>query len=226
MATGQTLVLHRDAGTADHGVELVARHELGQRTPQRQDHATRTVLCMHAAAPQLHHIAAQMAQAHQVKFGFGIEAANAARLRRCQYAVGADHHAAVGIAHQQVLAIVIEQVDIVFRQVGLETRAHFQRKHLVAQTLGLAHLVQVTRPLDLVGLLAHGCLSAHRAGRQGWRRYCYRTDCSRSRHQQRLAQQGRQAALAWRQVQRGSRQIFHRDILSSIVQFQQFGCSI
>jgi hypothetical protein len=82
VAADHAVVQHGDAGAADHGVQLVAHHELGQRAPQRQDHAAVAVVGVHAAAAQLHHALAQAAQAGQVKLGVAVGAAHALGLGR------------------------------------------------------------------------------------------------------------------------------------------------
>ena len=39
IATGDAVVQHGDAGAANHGIELVTNHKLGQCAPQCHDHA-------------------------------------------------------------------------------------------------------------------------------------------------------------------------------------------
>ena len=107
-------------------------HELGQRTPQREDRTARPPLGMHAGAAELDHSGAQRAQPGQVELGFAVQPADAARGCRRQHAISADHRAglsvAAGGAHQQVLAERIEHVDVVAGRRALrhaQTCAHF-----------------------------------------------------------------------------------------------------
>jgi hypothetical protein len=50
------------------------------------------------------------------------------------------------VAHQQVLAEVVEQVDVVAGQRRGHAGAHLADEHVVAQALGGAHVVQVAGP--------------------------------------------------------------------------------
>jgi len=108
--------VHRDAGAADHGVELVAHHKGRQGPPQRHDHATMAVVTVHAAAAQLHHTLAHIAQTGQVKFGIAVGAAHALGLGGCEHAVGANDLATDGVTHQQMFTEIIKQIHIVTRQ--------------------------------------------------------------------------------------------------------------
>ena len=148
MPAQHAVVLHRNAGAANHGVQLVASHELGQRAPQRQNHAAVPVVGMHATAAQLDHPLAQAAQAHQIKFRVAVSAAHAFGLRWRQHPVGANHLLAGRVAHQQVLAVIIKQVDVVARQRLAQRGTHFQRKHLKPQSLRFANLVLMAGPAD------------------------------------------------------------------------------
>jgi hypothetical protein len=47
-----------------------------------------------------------------------------------------------------MLAIVIEQIDVMAGQRAAQTSAHFIGKNLIAQTLGLPNLIQMARPTD------------------------------------------------------------------------------
>ncbi|MDT4866946.1 hypothetical protein FQZ97_1018340 [compost metagenome] len=147
--TVRAFVLHRNAGAADHGVELIALHELGQRAPQRHDHATMTVVAMHAAAAQLHHAFAHAAQAGEVEFGVAVGAAHTQGLGGGEHAVGTDHLAARAVAHQQVLAEVVEQVHVVARHRVGQAGTHLGGKHAVTQLLCLAHFALVPGPGNL-----------------------------------------------------------------------------
>jgi hypothetical protein len=85
-------------------------------------------------------------QAHQVEFRFRVQAAQALGLVRRQHAVGA-HHAQRGhVAHDQVVAVGIEHVDVQLRHGRRQARAHFLGKDLVAQALGFDYFVLVARP--------------------------------------------------------------------------------
>ena len=103
---------------------------------------------MHAAAAQLDHAVTQQTQTRQVELGVAVGAADALGLCGREHAVGADNFPAVCITHQQVLAVIIEQVDVVARQVAAQRSAHFQRKNLKPKPLRLPDFVLVLRPAD------------------------------------------------------------------------------
>ena len=140
------VVLHGDACATYHDVKLVMHHELGQCPPQSQYHAAVAVFAVHAAAAQLHHTLAQAAQAREIKLGVAVGAADPLSLRRRQDAVGADYLLAGFVAHQQVFAAVVEQVDVVAWQRSLQPRAHFTCKYVEPQTLRLPDFVLVPGP--------------------------------------------------------------------------------
>ena len=168
VAADHTVVQHGDAGAADHGVELVAHHEFRQRTPQRHDDTAMAVVRMHAAAPQLHHAVTQAAQACQVKFEVAVGAAHALGLRRREQPVGAHHFTGGFITHQQMLAVVVKQINVVAGQGRVQAGAHLLGKYLVPQALNLAHFVLVLGPrnqqstaLNLRRLGLAGALEVH-----------------------------------------------------------------
>ncbi|EKD96694.1 MAG: hypothetical protein ACD_23C01328G0001 [uncultured bacterium] len=116
VAAHNTVVQHRNAGAANHGVELIAHHEVGQSPPQRQDDTPMAVIRMHAATAQLNHAGAQTAQPGQVKLIVAVGAPHPLRLRRGEHAIGANHLLAWHIAHQEMLTVVVKQIDIVAGQ--------------------------------------------------------------------------------------------------------------
>jgi len=61
---------------------------------------------------QLDHARAQAAQARQVEFGIAVGAAHSPRLGRRQHTVGSYHFVGIDVAHQQVFAVIVEQVDV------------------------------------------------------------------------------------------------------------------
>ena len=146
VAADHAVVQHRDAGAADHGVKPVAHHEIRQSPPQRQDHAAMAVLRMHATAPQLHHAGTQRTQPRQVELQVAVGTPYPARLGRREHAVGTDHLTAGQVAHQQVLAIVIEQVHVMARNGGIQARPHLLREDGKPQPLSLPYLIEVPRP--------------------------------------------------------------------------------
>ena len=146
-------VAHADAGAADHRVETVALHEASERRPQRQDHAAGAPFGVDAGAPEFDHALAQRTQPGEIELGVGVETSGASRRSRCHHPVGAHHdRRLVGIglrAHQQVLAIGIEDIDIVARWRAVrrrEMRAHLLREDLVAQALRAAQIGLVAGP--------------------------------------------------------------------------------
>ena len=148
IATDHPVVQHRNAGTADHGIQAVALHELKQRTPQGHDHRALAVICVHAAAAQLDHAVAQAAQAGQVKFGVAVRAARAFRLGRGEHTVSANHHTRGAVTHQQVLAIVVKQIDVVARHLARQARTHLGAEHIESQFLCFTNFVLMLRPRD------------------------------------------------------------------------------
>lgn len=107
-----------------------------------------TVIRVDATAAQLDHPLAQAPKPREVELGIAVGAAHAHCLRRRQHAVGADHFQRARIAHEQVLAIIVEQVDVVTGNPGVQTGAHLRRKHLVPQSLRLADFILVAGPGD------------------------------------------------------------------------------
>ena len=149
----------RHAGAADHRVQVIADHEFGQRAPQRHDGAAVAVVGVHARAAQLDHLAAQAAQAGQVEFGFAVEAADELGRIGRHHAVGADDFAGLAVfrlqAHQQVLAVGVEQVDVVaFGAAGrhAQARAHFAHENVVPQALRRANIFFSASPNDFKAL--------------------------------------------------------------------------
>jgi hypothetical protein len=100
------------------------------------------------AATELDHAAAQAARSREVKFEVGVKAPHPGCLLRREHTVGPDDRAAFAIAHQQVFAVIVKQVDVMARQRARQPRAHLAGKNLMAQTLRLPHLVLMARPAD------------------------------------------------------------------------------
>ena len=144
-----TVVQHGNAGAPNHGVQLVANHEVSQRTPQRHDDTPMAMVWMHTATPEFHHPGAQTAQACQIKLGVAIGAAYPLSLRWSQDAVGSNHRLAGFVKHQQVLAKVIKQINVMPRDGGGQPGPHFQSEDFKTQLLSLPHLIKVTGPPDL-----------------------------------------------------------------------------
>mmetsp|Transcript_9924 Transcript_9924/g.23298 ORF Transcript_9924/g.23298 Transcript_9924/m.23298 type:complete len:221 (-) Transcript_9924:2500-3162(-) len=148
-------VAHADAGAADHGVQAVACHELGQRAPERDDRTATAVIRLHTGATDLGDACTQGPQPRQVELGVAVEPAGA--LGRCgsQHPVGADDWPDVailaGCADEQVLTVGIEEIDIQagWRALGRgQARAHLDSEDLIAQRLGLAYLGFAASPAD------------------------------------------------------------------------------
>lgn len=139
-------VLQRDAGAAHHRVQAVALHERGQCAPECQHDAAVPVLAVHAGAAGLDHALAQVAQASHVELGSAVGAADAPRLGRRQHAVGADDFPACRITHQQVLAEVVEDVDVVAGKRGAQPGAHLPGEDGEPQPLCGADFVFMAGP--------------------------------------------------------------------------------
>jgi hypothetical protein len=105
-----------------------------------------TVLGMHATASQLHHSGSQVPQTGQIELGIAVSAAGPPSLLWRQHAVGSDGLPCATVTHQKMLAIVIEDIDVMALKGRLEPRAHFSHKNVVSQALRLPDLVQVSRP--------------------------------------------------------------------------------
>ena len=111
------------------------------------------VVNMHATAAQLDHAVAHATQTGQVKFGVAVGAARPLGLDRGQHPIGANHQARGRIAHQQVLTIVIEQVDVMALNGLGQTRTQLGGEHRIPQALRFTNFVLMLRPADLNGAL-------------------------------------------------------------------------
>lgn len=121
-----------------------------------------------ARAPQFGHAWTQEIQAGEVEFLLGVIAADAAGRLGREDAVGADDFAAGELAHQQVVAEGVVEVDIVARQGGRQAGTHLFGEDPVAQALRLADLAVVDRQrnmvaagrcgLDILADIEHGAL--------------------------------------------------------------------
>lgn len=96
-------------------------------------------IAVYAGAPDLDHAVAQVLQAGQVEFGLRVVAADLLRLAGREDAVGAHHPVFVAFAHQQVVAIFVENVAVQAFFCADEVRAHFLGEYLVTQALRLQH---------------------------------------------------------------------------------------
>ena len=112
-----------------------------------------SVVDMHATAAQLDHAVAQAAQTGQVKFGVAVGAARPLGLDRGQHPVGANHLACGRIAHQQVLAVVIEQVDVMALDGLGQTCTELGGENRIPQALRFTNFVLMVSPADLNGAL-------------------------------------------------------------------------
>ncbi len=86
-----------------------------------------------------------MRQARQIELALRVQAADTRRLMRRQHAIGADDLQRVEIAHEQVIAVRVERIDVEARRAA-HVRAHFLGEHTVAQPLRFAQLVFGARP--------------------------------------------------------------------------------
>ena len=106
------------------------------------------VVCVHAAAAQLHHARPQAAQAGQVELGITVGAANPFGLGWREHPVSANHLPAGGVAHQQMLTVVVKQIHVMARYFDRQSRAHLGGKHIKSQALGFPDVVLVPGPLN------------------------------------------------------------------------------
>jgi hypothetical protein len=103
--------------------------------------AAAAVIGMDAGAARFHHAVANVVQPAQVEFAFRIEAPEPARLRGAQHAVGADHFQRGRIAHDQVVAVLVEFVAVEALVVDERRQPHALDEYLVAQALHFAQLL-------------------------------------------------------------------------------------
>ena len=113
-----------------------------------RDRAKQLLARKFASQAQFDQAVTHLAQPREVELGVAVGAADAPCLRGREHAVGADDLARGFVAHQQVLAEVVEQVDVVAGHGRGKACAHFAGKHFVAQALGGADFILVARPAD------------------------------------------------------------------------------
>ncbi|MNV85294.1 hypothetical protein D3C71_1792380 [compost metagenome] len=101
---------------------------------------------VHTTAAQFHHAGAKGAQPRQIKFSVAIGSAHPLGLRGCEHPISPNDLLALGIAHQQVLAIVVKQIDIVAWNGGRQSSAHFSREDIEPQFLRLPDFLLVPGP--------------------------------------------------------------------------------
>jgi hypothetical protein len=108
--------------------------------------------------------ATDVVQAREVEFLFRVELAHAARTVRAQHAIGADHREGLAVAHDQVIAVVVELILVQAFRVGQGRQVHRFDEHLVAQALHFAHFFGVLARLRLslakLGLASAGMVSS------------------------------------------------------------------
>jgi hypothetical protein len=109
-----------------------------------------------ARAPDLDHARTQQLQPGKVELGLRVVAADAARCVRGKQAVGADHLATVLVAHQQVLAVRIEQIVVEAVLLRAQPGPHLLDEHAPTQSLRLAPLGVAARETHRVPASAAG----------------------------------------------------------------------
>jgi hypothetical protein len=125
----------------------VGEHVAREPGPEQRDHGAAAVLRVDAGASHFDHAAANVPQPDEVEFGFRVVAADPARRLRREHAVGAEHLAAVLVAHDQVLAIRVEHVLVDARHARAQARAELLGEHAPAQRLRrAAHLLRARKP--------------------------------------------------------------------------------
>ena len=114
--------------------------------PHQADHSAVAVIRVHTGAAGLHQRRTQSGERGQIEFGLGIVAAGRRRAhaRRRQHPVGTDDLAGLVGANYQVVAVLVETVDVkasagvTVRDV--QRRAEFIGEDLIAEPLGGRHL--------------------------------------------------------------------------------------
>ena len=152
---------HAHRGAADQVVVAVLLHVARQSRPQQRDHRAAAIVGVDARAPDLDQAAAQVLQPGEVEFVLGVVAANLARGRRGEDAIGADDAAGVLVAHDEVLAEGVVDVSIHAGRAGGEAGAHLVGEDAIAQLLGLEDLGLAGGETDMqVAGLARGAVLA------------------------------------------------------------------
>ena len=142
-------------------------HVVGDRRPEQRDHRPAAMFRVHAGPPRLDQLAADARQAREVELGVGVKAPGFARALGRKQPVGADDLLRGVLAHDQVVAVRVERIDVEAAVAAWQARAHFLREHAMAQCLRLDHFTAGLRERDLESrgrvagrdarLSLHGC---------------------------------------------------------------------
>jgi hypothetical protein len=137
----------RQARAAEHQLDVVGEHVGRDALPQQLHGRPRAVLRVDAGAAELEQLARHRQRLGDVELGRGVEALVAVGDRAAQQPVGADDRfgaLALGVVdHQQVVAVIVEPVDVAARRAGggVRGRAELVDEHAVAQRLRGGDLV-------------------------------------------------------------------------------------
>ncbi|GAB3870547.1 hypothetical protein GCM10027610_132510 [Dactylosporangium cerinum] len=107
---------------------------------------------MHAGAAGLDQSPAQLVQAGEVELGVGVEPAGRHRAVRRQHPVGPDDGAGALLADDQVVAVLVEGVDVQPGGAGLQRGAQLTGEDIVAEPLCGPDLVTVRGHQDGVAI--------------------------------------------------------------------------
>ncbi len=105
-------VIHVDAGAAHQVAVLTLVHQLRQARPEHRDGSAVAVVSVDAGAADLHDVAAQVGQTHQLELALAVEATGSAGATAVEDAGSGDNLAAALITHDQVFAVQVVMVLI------------------------------------------------------------------------------------------------------------------
>jgi len=142
-------------------------HVAGDPGPDEADDGAVAVVGVHAGAADLDQAGADRVERGQVELALGVQPSGDRRALRRQQPVCADDLSGRLLAHQQVVAVRVEGVDVVSRLRGGQQGAHLSGEDLVAQPLRGTHVGLVAGEGDGVaggGLGLRGTVEGRYAG--------------------------------------------------------------
>jgi hypothetical protein len=112
--------------------------------PHQADDGAVAVVGVHARTAGLDRGTADVVQVGQVELAVAVEPPGLPGALRRQHPVPADDLAGAVVAHHEVVAVLVELVDVVAGHAGVQRRPHLTGEHLVAQSLRGDHFFAVT----------------------------------------------------------------------------------
>jgi len=108
--------------------------------PQKRNDCPRSIIRMHAGATKLGNPRPEMAQPIQIEFRFRVKAVCCARSGACQNPVGANHLVVSGIAHEDMNAVRVEDINVEALFRCRQACATFICEYPPTKPLGFLHL--------------------------------------------------------------------------------------